>query len=668
MISRTLGPDFGGAIGTLFFLANVVGCGLCITGCAEGLVENFGPSGYLVDTNGPTLPDGRWWRFLYCTLINVIMLLVCLVGAALFAKTSVMTLGVVCICLLSTYISFLVKGPQLVPIPDENTLVQNATHKVNGSYTGFSQATFEANLNSNYGKDYSTGGTEVNFAIVFGVLFSGVTGIMAGANMSGELKNPGRSIPLGTLSAVGFTFVFYCLLSVFISGTTTTFLLQNNFIFLMPINIWKPFVAIGILTATFSAALSNLIGSSRVLEALAKDQVFGKLLSFVTRGTWRGNPIAAVFISWVLVEAILLIGSLNTIAQINSVLFMLSYLATNVACLGIELTGAPNFRPAFKYFTWHTCFIGLMGNLIMMFVTNPVYASFSIILCFVLVIALHLFSPASQTAQWGSISQALMFHQVRKYLLMLDSRKDHVKFWRPQMLLLVSSPRSSCPLIDFVNDIKKGGLYVIGHVKIGNYEAQTTDPTVEEYTQWLSLIDHLKVKAFAELTLAKTVREGTQHLIRISGMGAMKPNTIVMGFYDEENINDFFESDNSAYQTRLFRDGAEEGSLKLFPAREKDETKALSAKEYVAIVSDVLKMKKNICLCRHFHRLDKNVLGKNSSLKYIDIWPLNFFNPKNEDPFDVVSLFMMQLGCILNMLPKWRKLQVRVFLCDTMTA
>lgn len=667
MISRTLGPDFGGAIGTLFFLANIVGCGLCITGCAEGLVENFGPSGYLVDTSGPTLPDGRWWRFLYCTLINTIMLLVCLVGAAMFAKTSVMTLGVVCICLLSTYISFLVKGPQLVPIPDENTLVQNATHKVNGSYTGFSKATFEMNMYSNYGKDYSTGGTDVNFAIVFGVLFSGVTGIMAGANMSGELKFPGRSIPLGTLSAVGFTFVFYCLLAVFISGTTTTFLLQNNFIFLMPINMWKPFIAIGILTATFSAALSNLIGSSRVLEALAKDQVFGRLLTFVIRGTWRGNPIAAVMISWVLVELILLIGSLNTIAQINSVLFMLSYLATNVACLGIEITGAPNFRPSFKYFSWHTCFIGMMGNLIMMFITNPVYASFSIILCFVLVIALHLFSPASQSAQWGSISQALMFHQVRKYLLMLDSRKDHVKFWRPQMLLLVSSPRSSCPLIDFVNDIKKGGLYVIGHVKVGDYEAQVTDPTVVEYPQWLSLIDHLKVKAFVELTLAKTVREGVQHLVRISGMGAMKPNTIVMGFYDEEKTYDFFESEQSAYQTTRFTDN-DSGHQRLFATRRQDEGKALSPREYVAIVSDVLKTQKNICLCRHFHKLEKNGLGKNSNIRYIDIWPLNFFNPKNEDPFDVVSLFMMQLGCILNMLPKWKKLQVRVFLCDTMTA
>lgn len=110
MISRTLGPEFGGAIGTLFFLANVVGSALAISGCVEGIVENLGPSGYYGGESG-IIPDGRWWRFLYCTFVNTLMLIVCLVGASLFAKTNVLILGIVVVCLFSTFISFLVQSP-----------------------------------------------------------------------------------------------------------------------------------------------------------------------------------------------------------------------------------------------------------------------------------------------------------------------------------------------------------------------------------------------------------------------------------------------------------------------------------------------------------------------------------------------------------------------------
>ncbi|KAJ3581507.1 hypothetical protein NHX12_016569, partial [Muraenolepis orangiensis] len=109
---------------------------------------------------------------------------------------------------------------------------------------------------------------------------------------------------------------------------------------------------------------------------------------------------------------------------------------------GTPAGGTGPEEPTFRYFTWHTCVLGIMGCLIMMFLINAIYASLG-------------------------ISQALIFHQVRKYLLMLDVRKDHVKFWRPQVPLMVTNPRSSVGLISFINDIKKSGLYVLGHVQLG---------------------------------------------------------------------------------------------------------------------------------------------------------------------------------------------------------
>lgn len=143
MISRTLGPEFGGAIGSLFFLANVVGCGLAITGCVEGLLQNFGPGGSLLPEGSEGfLTDGRWYRFGYCTLINTLILVVVLIGAAMFAKTSASILGIVVICLISTYISFITVQGKDVQIPAENLLL-NRTEFPHLRYTGLSRQTFK---------------------------------------------------------------------------------------------------------------------------------------------------------------------------------------------------------------------------------------------------------------------------------------------------------------------------------------------------------------------------------------------------------------------------------------------------------------------------------------------------------------------------------------------
>ena len=112
MISRTLGPEFGGAIGALFIFANIVSSALYITGCVEGILDNFGKD---EDTDG-VLPINRWWIFLYCTIVNFVNLCVCLIGAGLFAKTSVAVLGIVGTCLASVIVSYF-RGWREVSIP-----------------------------------------------------------------------------------------------------------------------------------------------------------------------------------------------------------------------------------------------------------------------------------------------------------------------------------------------------------------------------------------------------------------------------------------------------------------------------------------------------------------------------------------------------------------------
>uniref|UniRef100_A0A4W6BP79 Solute carrier family 12 member 9 n=1 Tax=Lates calcarifer TaxID=8187 RepID=A0A4W6BP79_LATCA len=651
MISRALGPEFGGSIGIMFFFANVCGSALYVLGLVEAIVATFGVAeDGTVGSPHQVLPSGYWWSLLYATAIALLCLLVCLVGAHIYAKATFIIFLLVMFVLCTIFISFFAVRPRTIILPSSSTPNPNGTgpgFPTSANFTGFKLDTLLGNLGADYTVDYTTG-TMMTFATVFAVMFNGCTGIMAGSNMSGDLKNPSYSIPRGTITAVIFTFIIYNLLSVLVACSCDRVLLQRDYSFLRDINIWKPFVTIGVYSSTLSAAMSNLIGASRILYALARDDLFGKVLSPAKKTSHSGNPWVSVLISWFLVQLVLFSGKLNTIASIVTIFFLLVYAAVDLACLALEWASAPNFRPTFRYFTWHTCVLGIVGCAVMMFLINAIYASASIAFMLLLLLLIHYLSP---TSSWGYISQALIFHQVRKYLLMLDVRKDHVKFWRPQVLLMVSNPRSSVGLITFINDIKKSGLYVLGHVQLGDLNTLPSDPLQSQYDSWLSLVDHLNIKAFVNLTLADSVRHGVQHLLFISGLGGMRPNTLVLGFYDDCLPNDKLV-DPSLQDYGEFGDG-----------------KVLGPQEYVAIIADAMKMLKNVVLARYFNNFDRaQVLSPPSSSPgkgavYVDVWPVNLLRPDSCSYVDTCSLFLLQLACILNMVRAWRKATLRLFLC-----
>ncbi|XP_066522606.1 zgc:153039 isoform X2 [Hoplias malabaricus] len=341
MISRALGPEFGGSIGIMFFFANVCGSALFVLGLVEAILATFGVPEDAVDSASKyaVLPVGYWWSLLYGTGILMVCVLVCLVGAWIYAKATFLIFLVVIVVLGTIFISFFTVSSQTVPLPGP---FSNSS-PTSANFTGFKWDTLLGNLGASYTVDYTTG-TMMTFATVFAVMFNGCTGIMAGSNMSGDLKNPSYAIPRGTITAVIFTFIIYNLLSLLVACTCDRVLLQRDYSFLRDINMWHPFVTIGVYSSTLSAAMSNLIGASRILYALARDDLFGKVLSPAKKTSGTGNPWVSVLISWFLVQLVLFSGKLNTIASIVTIFFLLVYAAVDLACLALEWASAPNFR------------------------------------------------------------------------------------------------------------------------------------------------------------------------------------------------------------------------------------------------------------------------------------------------------------------------------------
>jgi potassium/chloride transporter 9 len=416
---RTLGMEFGGAVGILMWFSSIVGCALFLAACTEGLVSHLGPAGFLA----PVLPDSTWLRLGYSTAACFLCLAFCLVGARFLGKIYIIVLALVltgtAVTAASFFADFEVTHTFRVSTPD----CSNCSTKIEeGVFVGIAAAspdrlaeTFVSNLYPKYSVDCSDWNVPVDYFVCFAVLFSGMhilvrtsvsrywsdrlsigaklisvpcvnaedlvtlfagmTGIMSGANMSADLRHPGRDIPRGTLSALVLAFVILVVLALLTALTCDPVLLQRDCFYISTFSFWPPIVFVGLMATAFSSSLNKLIGASRLLEAMAKDVVFGPFLSFVGKFTTSGgNPVSAVIFSWFFVQAFLFMGSLNAIAQLACIFNLLSYFMVNLACLGLELASAPNFRPLFTFFSWQSCLIGLVGSTVMMFLVSPLFA------------------------------------------------------------------------------------------------------------------------------------------------------------------------------------------------------------------------------------------------------------------------------------------------------
>jgi len=357
--------------------------------------------------------------------------------------------------------------------------------------------------------------------------------------MSGDLENPSRSIPRGTMTAVGAGFIIYAALPFLLNFRAPADELIKNPLIMFSLARWPWLILAGIWGATLSSAIGSILGAPRVLQALARDGVLPRGLRWLGKGSGASDePRAGTFLTFALAVFLAATVELNMIAPVLTMFFLTTYLVLNLSA-GVEsFLSSPSFRPAFRVH-WGVSILGALGCFAVMFLINAVAAAVAAFLVALLYIWLK---KRRLAASWGDVRRGLWMMLVREGLLRLDRSPDP-RNWRPNILILSGSPTRRWHLIEFTDMLTHGrGMFTVAVVlPYDSRDAQQKaglEKTIKEY------LDKRGIPALVRLISATDPFSGAENLAEIYGLGPVIPNTMLLGTAD---------SDDEEHRKRYFR-------------------------------------------------------------------------------------------------------------------
>jgi amino acid transporter len=428
IISQSLGLEVGGSVGIPLYLAQTFAITMYIFGFREGWL-------YIFPEHSALLVDATVFGILF---------LVAFLSASLAFRIQYLILAVIVGALLS------VAGSVFTDVMQHN--IQWV-----GDFPGSGDTAFKG----------------ASFWVVFAVFFPAATGIMAGANMSGELKNPKKSIPIGTISAILISFVVYMVSAFWLSKVATPQELVSNYNIMIDKAFWPPAVLGGLLGATFSSALASIVGAPRILQALGDHRIFpgGE---FFSKLAGNGEPRNAILLTGGIVIFTLLLRDLNTIAPLITMFFLITYMMINLVVFIEQRMDMVSFRPTFSI-PRYVPFIGTVGCLFTMFIINATFGLISI--AFVVAAYLYL-TNRKLKVPYGDMRSGL-FVSIAEWAAKRVSSlpKDNERAWKANLLVPVRNTRELRGSFNLIRNLvyPKGSIKLIGVTEKDRQEKMRDD-------------------------------------------------------------------------------------------------------------------------------------------------------------------------------------------------
>ena len=496
MVSRVLGPHFGGSIGITLYLALAVSVAFHTIGFSEALFELIGNLSSSAERTAREL----WLPELVSTLVVTGLFLLTYRGGTTQAiKAQYVVLGVV----MLSVVVFLVGG-------------------------ALELDRFQLGLND--GPAFTT---EVGFWTTFAIFFPVAAGISSGANLSGDLQQPSRAIPLGTLLAIGFTALVFVAELVLLAGSTPRGRLQSDpFGALQEMSVAGPLVVLGMFAASLSAALACLLGAPRVLQAICQDRLLEPLTPF-GQGTGVGNePRRATIATFVLALIVIWIADLDAVARVISMFFLIAYGMINASAFVESKGGSPSFRPRFRAFHWSFALAGAIGCLVAMVKVDETYAMIALAITALVYVSLRNRKYGGDFgASWGDAKQGYVFGRAREDLLYLSTARPHPRSWRPIVVAVGPDPIREPRLVQTGAWLEgRRGLYTVAWIHATgepsfDLRLRLREGGRDELRRYLA--SH-EIVGFSEVVAVGDYYEGLAAFLQCHALDGVRPNTVLV--------------------------------------------------------------------------------------------------------------------------------------------
>jgi len=471
MISRSLGVEAGAAIGIPLFFARAIGIAFYISGFAESM-----------RMIAPGIPVT-----IVAVVSLILMTLLAYLSADIALKASMFILVVIIASLFSFFLGI---------FGNHDIASVNAIPEVE------------------------------NFWVVFAVFFPAVTGAEAGLSMSGDLKEPGRSIPIGTISAVLLGYVVYLAIPILLRVFVSEDLLRSDLYIVEKVARWRWLIIAGVWGASLSSSLGSLLGAPRTLQALARDKT---MPSFLGKGhSKRDTPRVATAFAFFIALAAILMGDLDAIAPVLTMFFLVTYAALNLVAALEGMIGNPSWRPAFRT-PWP---IALLGSALCMVVMFMISAGATFISAIVVAGIYYFVAKRKFASGWIDIRRSVYLALSRYSIFKLIESEEHAKTWRPNILVLSGSPTKRMYLIELADAISHGKGFMTT-ASIHDDDSIREEKVIAMEKVVMTYLKEKKIPSLVEVIKATDRLSGVKTLISAYGIGPLTPNTVFIGASDE---------------------------------------------------------------------------------------------------------------------------------------